>query len=405
MLDIDKIRADFPILSREVNSRPLVYLDNGATAQKPRRVIEKIAQFYSELNANVHRAVHNLSSRSTEEYEAARETVREFVGAGSKEEIVFTSGATAALNLVAYSFAERYIGQGDNVVVSEMEHHSDIVPWQIVCERRGASLRVLPFDDEGRLEVEKLSGIIDGRTRIVAVTQASNVLGTRPDLRTIIDTAHAVGVPVLVDGCQGVVHGGVNVRELGCDFYAFSGHKLYGPTGTGVLYGRREFLDEMPPFLGGGDMVSTVTFKKTTYAELPLKFEAGTANYIDASAMAEAIRYIGQFDPAEVAAHEAELLDIATRGLEGLGGVRVYGTQPDKCAIVSFTTEGTHPTDIAMILDKLGIAVRSGNHCAEPVMEHFGVTGMCRASFALYNTRAEAEAFVKGVGKALTMLR
>ena len=404
-LDIVGIRGDFPILSREVYSRPLVYLDNGATAQKPREVIEKITQFYSDLNANVHRGVHYLSSRSTEEYEGARETVREFMGAGSREEVIFTSGATAALNLVAYSFGERYIGEGDNVVVSEMEHHSNIVPWQIVCGRKGASLRVLPFDEEGRLRVEMLPELIDERTRIVAVTQASNVLGTRPDLGAVIAAAHAAGVPVLVDGCQGIVHGGVDVRELDCDFYAFSGHKLYGPTGTGVLYGKRRWLEDMPPFMGGGDMVSTVTFERTTYAELPLKFEAGTANYIDAVAMAGAIRYLRRFDPAEIEAHERALAEIATEGLRRLGGVRVYGTEPDKCAIVSFTADGAHATDIAMILDKMGIAVRSGTHCAEPVVSHFGVEGMCRASFALYNTEEEAATFVRGVEKALAMLR
>ena len=405
MLDLEKIRADFPILGRSVHGRPLVYLDSGATAQKPLRVIGEVDRLHRELNANVHRGVHYLSEESTALYEKARETVRAFSGAGSRSEVVFTAGATAGINLVAYSFAERYIGRGDNVIVSEMEHHSNIVPWQLVCERKGAEIRMLPFDDDGRLEAEKLSELIDGRTRIVAVTQASNVLGTRPDLRRIVAECHAAGVPVLVDGCQGIVHGGADVAALDCDFYAFSGHKLYGPTGVGVLYGKEKYLAEMPPFMGGGDMVQTVTFNGTTYAELPLKFEAGTANYIGAIGMAEAIRYLAGFDPQAVAEHERALLRYATERLQALDGVRIYGTTPDKCCIVSFTAEGTHPSDIGMILDKLGIAIRTGTHCAEPVMTHYGLTGMCRASFALYNTLAEVDALADGVERALAMLR
>lgn len=403
--DPEKIRADFPILGRSVHGRPLVYLDSGATAQKPLRVIEEVDRLHRELNANVHRGVHFLSEESTKLYEEARETVRTFIGAGNRSEVVFTAGATAGINLVAYSFAERYIRPGDNVILSEMEHHSNIVPWQLVCERKGAEIRVLPFDDEGRLAVEKLAGLIDARTRIVAVTQASNVLGTRPDLPRIIAEAHAAGVPVLVDGCQGIVHGGVDVTALDCDFYAFSGHKLYGPTGVGVLYGKEKYLAEMPPFMGGGDMVQTVTFNGTTYAELPLKFEAGTANYIGAIGMAEAIRYLAAFDPQAIAEHEQELLRYATERLLTIDGVRIYGTTPDKCCIVSFTAEGTHPSDIGMILDKLGIAIRTGTHCAEPVMTHYGLTGMCRASFAFYNTLAEVDALAGGLERALAMLR
>lgn len=404
-LDLDTIRRDFPILGQQVYGKPLVYLDSGATAQKPLCVLESTDELCRTLNANVHRGVHHLSIKSTEQYEAARETVREFINASAREEVVFTSGATAGLNLVAFSFGERYIGKGDNVIVSEMEHHSNIVPWQMVCERKGAELRVLPFDDAGRLEVEKLPGLIDDRTRIVAVTQASNVLGTCPDLKSIIEISHGAGVPVLVDGCQGIVHGGVDVTALDCDFYTFSGHKLYGPTGTGVLYGKRRWLEEIPPYMGGGDMVATVTFEKTTYAELPLKFEAGTANYIGAIGVAEAIRYLRQFDPAQVLAHERDLMDIATEGISAIDGARIYGTQPGKCAIVSFNIDGVHATDMSMILDKLGIAVRSGTHCAEPVMTHYGVTGMCRASFALYNTEDEARALVAGVERAAKMLR
>ncbi len=405
MLDLKKIRADFPLLGTEVYGRPLVYLDNGATAQKPLCVIEKIDALHRSLNANVHRGAHYLSERCTEEYEAARETVRAFIGAESTREIVFTAGATAAINTVAYSFGERWIGPGDNVVITEMEHHSNIVPWQLICERKGAQLRVVPFNDRGELYYDRFAELIDDKTRIVAVTQASNVLGTMPQLQRIIGLAHGRGVPVLVDGCQGIVHGGVDVAALGCDFYAFSGHKLYGPTGIGVLYGREEWLEQMPPFLGGGDMVATVTFEKTTYAELPLKFEAGTSNFIGAIGLAEAIRYLQRLDPREVAQHERLLLDYATQKLSAIEGLRIYGLAPRKCSIVSFTVEGTHPLDLGMILDKLGIAVRTGTHCAEPVMTHFGVTAMCRASFALYNTTSEIDALTEGVERAVRMLR
>ncbi|MBQ4280348.1 MAG: cysteine desulfurase [Rikenellaceae bacterium] len=405
MLDLKKIRADFPLLSTEVYGKPLVYLDNGATAQKPRRVIDKVNELHTTLNANVHRGAHYLSERCTEEYEAARETVRAYIGAASRREVVFTAGATAAINNVAYSFGERYIGAGDNVVITEMEHHADIVPWQLVCGRRGAELRVVPFDDRGELLYERFGDLVDDRTRIVGVTQASNVLGTMPDLRRIIALAHSRDVPVLVDGCQGIVHGGVDVGALDCDFYAFSGHKLYGPTGIGVLYGKERWLDEMPPFMGGGDMVATVTFEKTTYAELPLKFEAGTANFIGAIGLAEAIRYLEGLDARDVAQHERLLLDYATERLQAIDGVRIYGAAPHKCSIVSFTAEGTHPLDVGMILDKQGIAVRTGTHCAEPVMVHYGLTAMCRASFALYNTADEVDALVAGLERALRMLR
>ena len=403
--DVEKIRADFPLLARTIYGKPLAYLDNGATAQKPRCVIETVDRLHREMNANVHRGLHFMSEGCTEQYEAAREAVRAYIGAGSVREIVFTSGATASINLVADSFGERFIGRGDNVVTTEMEHHSNIVPWQLVCERRGAELRVLPFDDEGRLETEKLESLLDERTRIVCVTQASNVLGTRPDLRPIVEAAHRRGIPVLVDGCQGIVHGGVDVAALDCDFYAFSGHKLYGPTGIGVLYGKQEWLERMPPFMGGGDMVSTVSFTGTTYAELPLKFEAGTSNYIGAIALAEAIRYLGTLDAAAVARHEEDLTAYATQRLSAVDGLRIYGTQPGKCSIVSFTVEGTHPYDVGMILDKTGVAVRTGTHCAEPVMAHYGITSMVRASFALYNTRSEIDALAAGVERAVRMLR
>lgn len=403
--DVNTVREDFPILSRKVYGRPLVYLDSAATAQKPLRVLESVSMMYRELNANIHRGVHYLSEESTALYEAARETVRDFIGAESREEIVFTAGATAALNLAAYSLAELMIGEGDNVVVGEMEHHSNIVPWQIVCERKGAQLRVLPFNDAALLEIEKLPELIDERTRVLAITQCSNVLGTRPDVKRAAEIAHGHGVVVVVDGCQGVVHGGTDVRDMDCDLYAFSGHKLYGPTGIGVLYGKRELLDRMPPFLGGGDMVATVTFEKTSYAELPLRFEAGTANYIGAVGMAEAIRYVREFDKHDVERHERTLLDAATAQLLEIDGLRIYGTMPDKASIVSFSVEGVHPYDLGMILDKQGIAVRTGTHCAEPLMAHYGLTGMVRASMAMYNTVEETAALAEGVKKAVTMLR
>lgn len=405
MFDVEKIREEFPILGRAVYGKPLVYLDSGATAQKPRSVIEAVDRFYRERNANVHRGVHLLSEEATEAYEAARTRIAGFLGAAEREEVVFTSGATASLNTVAYAWGEAFVGAGDNVVVSELEHHSNIVPWQLLAQRKGAEIRVLPFDERGALRTELLPSLVDERTRVVAVTQASNTLGSRPDLRPIVEAAHAVGAVVVVDGCQGIVHGGVDVRALDCDFYAFSGHKLYGPTGIGVLYGKRELLERMPPFLGGGDMVERVTFEHTTYAPVPLKFEAGTAHFVGAIGLGEAVRFLQRFDPAEVEAHEAALLRRATEGLSAIEGLRIYGSTPDKCSILSFGIERVHPYDLGMILDKLGIAVRTGQHCAEPVMDHYGVRGMCRASLALYNTAGEVDALIAGVQRGVRMLR
>lgn len=405
MFDVEQIRKEFPLLSREVYGRRLVYLDSGATAQKPEVVIRAVDRLHRELNANIHRGVHYLSEQATEAYEAAREEVARFIGAGSKEEIIFTAGATASINLVAYAWSERFLQAGDNILISELEHHSNIVPWQLAAERKGAEIRVLPFDDAGNLMVEKLPELLDERTKLVAVTEASNTLGTRPDLRSIIEAAHQVGAVVMVDGCQGVVHGGGHVEELDCDFYAFSGHKLYGPTGIGVLYGKRALLDAMPPFMGGGDMVDRVSFEKTTYAPVPLKFEAGTANYIGAIALKEAIGFLQEVGIEAVEAHEHHLLQMATEELNRIPGLRIYGTTANKCAILSFNVEGVHGYDMGMILDKLGIAIRTGQHCAEPVMQHFGVQGMCRASLAMYNTEEEIEALVKGVGRAVRMLR
>jgi cysteine desulfurase/selenocysteine lyase len=404
-MNVESIRRDFPILQRTVNGKPLVYLDSGATAQKPERVIEAVNRLHREQNANIHRGVHQLSAEATELYEQARERVRTFIGAASREEVIFTAGATASINTVAYAWSERFLHEGDNIIISEMEHHSNIVPWQAVAERRGAEIRVLSFDEEGRLMTEQLDTLLDERTRMVAVTQASNTLGTRPDLRPIIEKARAVGAHVMVDGCQGVVHGGVDVVAQDCDFYAFSGHKLYGPTGIGVLYGKRELLDEMPPFLYGGDMVDRVSFEKTTYAPLPLKYEAGTSNYIGAIGLGEAVEYLRGFDLREVEEHEMSLMRYAEEQLRRIDGLRIYGSTKDKCSIISFNVEGVHHYDLGMILDKLGIAIRTGQHCAEPVMTHFGITGMCRASIAMYNTREEMDALVRGVERAVRMLR
>ena len=403
--DINDIRRDFPILSRSVNNRPLVYFDSGATAQKPTAVIEKVDELMRHYNANIHRGVHHLSGRMTDMYEEARERVRQFIGAEHREEVVFTSGATASINLVAYAWSERFLKAGDNIVVSEMEHHSNIVPWQLAAMRHGAELRVLPFDERGELCMEQLDKLIDERTRLVAVTEASNTLGTCPDLDPIIAKAHSVGAVVMVDGCQGIVHGGGRVAERGYDFYALSGHKLYAPTGIGVLYGRKELLEAMPPFMGGGDMVDKVTFAKTTYAPLPLKYEAGTSNCIGAVALGTAIDYVDSIGMAAIEEHEQMLLKAATERLEHIEGLHIYGKAVHKCPLVSFTVEGTHPYDVGMILDKLGIAIRTGHHCAEPVMTHFGVTGMCRASIGMYNTLEEVDALAKGIERAVMMLR
>lgn len=403
--DITKIRADFPILERMVNNRPLVYFDSGATAQKPLAVIERGDELMRRYNANIHRGVHHLSGRMTDMYEEARERVRQFIGAEHREEVVFTAGATASINLAAYAWSELYLRGGDNIVVSEMEHHSNIVPWQLAAMRHGAELRVLPFDDRGELRMDMLDSLIDEHTRLVAVTEASNTLGTCPDLAPIVAKAHSVGAVVMVDGCQGIVHGGGRVAERGYDFYAMSGHKLYGPTGIGVLYGRRELLEAMPPFMGGGDMVDKVTFTKTTYAPLPLKYEAGTSNFIGAVTLATAIDYVESIGVAAIEEHEQQLLRYATERLEQIEGLRIYGKAERKCPLVSFTVEGTHPYDVGMILDKLGIAIRTGHHCAEPVMTHFGVTGMCRASIGMYNTLEEVDALAKGIERAVGMLR
>ncbi|MCH5304858.1 MAG: SufS family cysteine desulfurase [Rikenella sp.] len=407
MKSIASIRSDFPLLANSVNGKPLVYLDTAATAQKPEAVIRTVDSLHRTMNANIHRGIHYMAEETTARYEQARERVRSLLNAASTREIVFTSGATHSINLVAASFAEQYIQAGDNVVITEMEHHSNLVPWQLAVQRKGAELRVLPFGDAGDLQLDRLPGLLDQRTRIVAVTQASNVLGTLPDLQHIIAVAHAHDIPVLVDGCQGIVHHRTDVQALDCDFYAFSGHKLYGPTGIGVLYGKEKWLDALPPYMGGGDMVGTVRLPAgTTYAELPLKFEAGTSNYIGAIGLGAAIDYLEELGFDDIRQHEQTLLDRLTDRLQRtIDGLRIYGTTDGKGPLVSFTVDGTHPADIGMIVDKLGIAMRTGTHCAEPVMTHYGLTAMCRLSIGLYNTESEIDTAVAAVERAVNMLR
>ncbi|MFI3322011.1 MAG: cysteine desulfurase [Rikenellaceae bacterium] len=404
MLDIKKIKSDFPILSQRVNGRDLVYLDSGATSQKPQSVIDTTNYLLSECNANIHRGAHYMSNKVTEQYEKARETITNFIGAKSIKSVVFTSGTTASINLVASSYGT-FIEKGDHILVSEMEHHSNIVPWQLLCERTGAELKVIPFDENGELIIEKYLDILTPKCKIVAVTAISNVLGTINDLDFIIKTAHERGAKVLVDGCQGIVHSKVDVTALDCDFFAFSGHKLYGPTGIGILYAKEELLEMMPPYMGGGDMVATVTFEKTTYAELPLKFEAGTTNYIGAIGLATAIEYIESLGVDNILKSEKALCSYAIEQISKIEGIRIFGNAENRSAIVSFNIEGIHPFDLALLLDKQGIAVRSGTHCAQPVMQHFGMTGCVRASFALYNSFDDVDKLCAAIEVAVGMLR
>ena len=401
---IEAIRADFPILATTVHGKPLVYLDNGATTQKPLQVIQTMDELYRTANANVHRGVHRLSDMVSERYEAARETVRAFINASRREEVIFTANATASINAVAFSFGERFVGEDDEIIISGMEHHANIVPWQMLCERKGSKLKVIPFSEEGVLDLEAYRHMISGRTRIVAVTHVSNVLGTVNPVKEIVAEAHRHGIPVLVDGAQGVQHGIVDVTEIGCDFYVFSGHKVYGPNGIGVLYGRAELLNEMPPWQGGGDMVANVTFEKTTYNELPFKFEAGTTNFTGAIGMAAALDYLTALGREAVAEREQALLAKATTGLSAIDGMRIFGTAPHKVSVVSFLPGKIHQYDAGMILDKMGIAVRTGTHCAQPLMERYGISGNIRASIAFYNTEEEIETLVRGVSKVTEML-
>ena len=393
MFDVEKVRRDFPILGVRVYDKPLVYLDSGATAQKPECVIETVDRLHRESNANIHRGVHFLSEEATEMYEAARARIAEYIGAEAREEVVFTAGATASLNTVAYAWCERFLRAGDNIVVSEMEHHSNIVPWQLVAERKGAEIRVLPFDEEGRLMTERLPALLDARTRVVAVTQASNTLGTRPDLRPVIDEAHRVGAIAVVDGCQGVVHGGVDVKALDCDFYAFSGHKLYAPTGIGVLYGKRALLEEIPPFLTGGEMIESVTRTGATYAELPYKFEAGTGNAAGAVGLHAAIRYMQSVGFDTMHERETALVAHMMAGMADMPFIHVLGSAipEEHSGIVTFTVDGVHPHDVSEILAADGVCIRAGHHCAQPLLKHLGYSSTVRASCAFYNTPDEVD--------------
>jgi cysteine desulfurase/selenocysteine lyase len=399
-LDLKKIRGDFPILAQMVNGRNLVYLDNAATSQKPRVVIEAIVRYYEELNANIHRGVHTLSVRATEAHDAARQTVKRFVNAGEAREIVFVRGATEAINLVSQTYGRTQVAAGDEVLITAMEHHSNIVPWQMLCDEKGARLVVAPIDDRGELRLDEFEKLIGPRTRMVAVTHVSNALGTVNPLGEMIEMAHRRGVPVLVDGAQAVPHFGVDVQALDCDFYAFSGHKVYGPTGIGVLYGKRALLDAMPPYQGGGDMISSVTFEKTTYNVLPFKFEAGTPDIAGAIALGAAIEYIAGIGMDKIASHEHELLTYATEVVGAIPGVRLIGTASEKAGVISFVLDGVHPHDLGTILDREGIAIRTGHHCAQPVMERFGIPATARASFAVYNTKEEVDALVEGIQAA-----
>ena len=395
--DISKIRKDFPILDQKVNGKPLIYFDNAATSQRPRQVIDRIDEFSLRTNANIHRGTHYLANKTTEAFEASRETIRQYINAAEAAEVLFTSGTTESINLVAYSFGEAFISAGDEVIVTEMEHHANIVPWQMMCERQGALLKVLPFSDNGELCIELLDSLITDKTRILAVTHVSNTLGTVNPIAEIILKAHLKNVPVLIDGAQAAPHFKIDVQALGCDFYTFSGHKIYGPTGIGLLYGKRKWLDRMPPFLGGGEMIDKVTFAKTTYNQLPYKFEAGTPNYVGAIGFAAAIQYVLSLDAQTIVGYEHDLLTVATQKLKQIDGLKIFGEAPIKAGVICFNIEGIHPFDLGTLLNQLGIAVRTGRLCADPVMDHFGVENMVRASFAFYNTFDEIEAFYKAL--------
>lgn len=402
--NIEQIRSDFPILQQQVYKKPLVYLDNGATTHKPRVVIETLRELQEIHNSSIHRGIHYLSEQMTGRYEAARETIREFINASSTSEIIFTSGATGSINTVAFSMGEKYVNKGDEILISEMEHHSNIVPWQMLCERKGAILKVIPFDNTGELMLDKVDSLLSDKTRIVALTHASNSLGTINPVKEVIRMAHQRDIPVLVDGAQMVQHGEVDVMELDCDFYVFSSHKIFGPTGSGVLYGKEALLEELPPYQGGGDMVDQVTFSGTTYNTLPLKFEAGTTNYMGAIGLATAIDYLRSVGITEIGQYENELIAYTLQKLKGIAGLNLYGNAVERISVFSFLLENIHPYDAGMILDKMGIAVRTGTHCTQPVMDHFGISGTIRASLVFYNTTEEVDRLTEGIGKSIQML-
>jgi len=402
--DVDHIRQDFPILTRTVNNRPLVYLDNGATTQKPASVIDAIVEYYTQFNSNVHRGVHHLSQLATDAFEVTRRKLKPFINAAHEHEIILTKGTTESINLVAACYGRAFVSAGDEIIISAMEHHSNIVPWQMLCEERGAVLKVIPINEAGELDMDGYRSMLSDRTRMVAVTYVSNALGTVNPVREVIDLAHAAGAPVLLDAAQAIQHLTVDVQALDVDFLAFSGHKMYGPTGIGVLYGKEKWLDAMPPYQGGGEMIKEVTFEKTTYNTLPFKYEAGTPNIEAGICLTHAIDYINAVGLDQIARYEHALLEYATLHLQEVPGLRIIGTAREKSSVLSFLLDGAHPYDVGVILDKLGIAVRTGHHCTQPLMDHYGIPGTVRASIAMYNTKGDIDALVAGVERAAVML-
>ena len=400
-LDVNSVRDDFPILKQQVNGSPLVYLDNGATSHKPQSVIDAIVQYYTTTNSNVHRGVHTMSQQATDGYEGARSKVRKFINASKDKEIIFTRNTTEGVNLVAHSYGRQNIGPGDDIIVSNMEHHSNIVPWQILCEEKGANLRVVPIDDSGELVMDEYQKMLSSRTRLVSITHVSNSLGTILPAKQIVELAHSHGAPVLLDGAQAVPHMSVDMQDLDCDFYVFSGHKLFGPTGIGILYGKENHLESMPPFLGGGDMIKSVTFEKTIYNDLPYKFEGGTPDIAGAIGLGAAIDYVNGLGFEQITAHEAELLQYGTDALKSISGVKIVGTAAHKAGILSFVMDVAHPHDIGTILDEQGIAIRTGHHCAQPVMQRFQIPATARASLAFYNSKEDIDALVKGIDRVI----
>lgn len=403
-MDIQAIRSQFPILEEKIHGKPLIYFDNGATTQKPLSVIHRVRDYYAKENANIHRGVHTLSQEATTAYENARTTIQEYIGAKENHEIIFTKGTTDSINLVAFSFGE-HLNEGDEIIISAMEHHSNIVPWQMLCERKGCQLRIIPMDEHGDLNLDNYQDLLSSKTKLVAISHISNSLGTVNDVHFITEKAHEVGAKVLIDGAQSIQHIQVNVQELNCDFYAFSGHKLFGPTGIGVLYGKEELLNQMPPYQGGGDMIKEVTLEKSTYNTLPHKFEAGTPNIAGGIGLGAAFEFLNSLDMQKVVEHEQELLDYATSKLEKIEGIQFYGQAKEKTSVISFLIEGLHPYDVGTLLDKMGIAVRTGHHCTQPVMDQFCIPGTIRASFALYNTKEEIDTFIAALERIIPMLK
>lgn len=404
-LDIEKIRSQFPVLHQQVNGKPLVYFDNAATSQKPKQVIQALVEYYEGYNANIHRGIHTLAEKATKAYEETREASRQFINAAHVEEIIFTRGVTESINLVASSYGRTFLNEGDEVIISCLEHHSNIVPWQIICDERKAKLKVIPVNDSGELELDEFKKLLSSRTKIVATNHASNSLGTVNPIKEIIRLAHEAGAVALIDGAQAAAHLAIDVQDLDADFYCISSHKMYGPTGVGLLYGKKELLEKMPPYMGGGEMIKDVTFEKTTYNDIPYKFEAGTPNIADVVAFKEAIAFISSYGKENMTAHEGELLEYATRKMSALPGVRLIGTAKSKVSVLSFIVDGIHPFDIGQMLDARGIAVRTGHHCTQPLMDRYGIEGTVRASFAVYNTKQEIDQLVEGVDRIIKFMK